>query len=229
MNEAEFFRVSKMPLEKKLDNFTLYVRRQSIARFLALYELFKKIIDIKGSIVECGVHMGGGLMAFAKLSANLEPMAIHRKIIGFDTFEGFPSISERDDNVPPIDFKEEFDTYENLLMAVECYDNNRFLNQYNKIEIIKGDAAKTIPDYINKNSHLVIALLFLDFDLYEPTKVALEYFLPRIPRGGIIAFDELNNEFWKGETVAALEIFKDFNRFKINKFSFDPNISYIIL
>jgi len=47
-------------IEDKLDNFEKYVRRQPLARFLARYELFKKIIPVKGSIVECGVHLGGG-------------------------------------------------------------------------------------------------------------------------------------------------------------------------
>ena len=43
----------------KLNNFELYVKRQALTRFIARYELFKQIISIKGSIVECGVHHGG--------------------------------------------------------------------------------------------------------------------------------------------------------------------------
>lgn len=45
----------------KWDNFEKYVRRQPLARFLARYELFKMQMEIKGSIIECGVHYGGGL------------------------------------------------------------------------------------------------------------------------------------------------------------------------
>lgn len=44
----------------KLRNFEKYVRRQDLARFLARYELFKMIKNTKGSIIECGVHYGGG-------------------------------------------------------------------------------------------------------------------------------------------------------------------------
>lgn len=44
----------------KLRNFEKYVRRQDLARFLARYELFKMIKDVKGSIIECGIHYGGG-------------------------------------------------------------------------------------------------------------------------------------------------------------------------
>ena len=79
----------------KLDNFERYIRRQQLARFMARYDLFKKIINIKGLIIECGVNHGGGLLAWGKMSAALEPYALHRKVIGFDTFEGFPNIHEK--------------------------------------------------------------------------------------------------------------------------------------
>ena len=48
-------------INSKLDNFEKYVRRQALSRFLVRYELFKLIRNIKGSIIECGVHHGGGL------------------------------------------------------------------------------------------------------------------------------------------------------------------------
>ena len=50
-----------------------------------------------------------------------------------------------------------------------------------------------------------MSLLYLDMDIYEPTKVALEQFLPRIPKGGIVVFDELNSRNWPGETQAVLD------------------------
>ena len=87
---------SSCATDKKLANFSKYVRRQNLVRLLVQYELFQRQLRIKGSIVECGVHHGGGVMAWAKLSSILEPYNYHRKIIGFDTFEGFPSVSESD-------------------------------------------------------------------------------------------------------------------------------------
>lgn len=52
------------PMDIKLTNFEKYISRQSMARFLARYELFKMIKNTKGSIVECGVHWGGGHNGF---------------------------------------------------------------------------------------------------------------------------------------------------------------------
>ena len=92
------FDLSQFSTEDKLRNFSKYVRRQDLAGFIAYKELFERQINIKGSIVECGVHQGGGLMTLAKLSTILEPYNYHRKIIGFDTFTGISSLAKFDGN-----------------------------------------------------------------------------------------------------------------------------------
>lgn len=217
-------------IETKLENFTKYVRRQNLTRFIALYELFKQILDVKGSIIECGVYRGFGLMAWANLSAILEPVNLTRRIYGFDTFEGFPSTHEKDKGK-----SSEVDTgslcsnsLEELNKLIEVYDKNRYLGHIKKVELIKGDATKTIPDFVKNNKHLVVSLLFLDFDLYEPTKVAIENFLPRMPKGAIIAFDELDNPIWPGETSALLETI-GINRLRIKRVECDPYIGYAVI
>lgn len=218
----------------KWDNFEKYVRRQSLARFLARYELFKMQMPIKGSIVECGVHYGGGLMAWAKLSANLEPYALDRLIIGLDTFEGFPSIDKKDLSItdnPELKvggLNPNWDVYSELQEIIHQYDQNRFLNQFNKVHLIKGDAVYTIPQLVKEQPHLLVSLLFLDFDLYEATKIALESFIPRMSKGSILALDEVNNPWWPGETRALLESI-NIRDYEIRRFSFDPNIAYIVL
>ena len=57
----------------KIDAFAKFASRQAIAKFLVRYEIFKRILHINGSIVECGVLHGGGVLGFAKLSSILEP------------------------------------------------------------------------------------------------------------------------------------------------------------
>ena len=226
-----FFTISKASTTDKLKNFSKYVRRQDIARFMVYHELFKKQIGIKGSVVECGVHQGGSLMSWAKISSILEPYNCHRKIIGFDTFKGFPKVSKIDKNNKIVKkgmFSEKFNILDDIKLSIKDYDKNRFINHISKIELIKGDATKTIPQFLRKNKHLLISLLFLDFDIYKPTFIALKYFLPRMSKGAIIVFDELNNKQWPGETIALLKKF-NINKHKINNFQFEPNISYIIL
>ena len=73
-----------------------YIKRQNLTRLISLYEIFKMTLDIKGSVVECGVNQGFGVMTWAKLSAILEPTNLTRRIYGYDTFDGFPEVSDQD-------------------------------------------------------------------------------------------------------------------------------------
>ncbi|PJC28772.1 dTDP-6-deoxy-L-hexose 3-O-methyltransferase [Candidatus Shapirobacteria bacterium CG_4_9_14_0_2_um_filter_40_11] len=227
---SQIFNKSPESTEIKLENFPKYVRRQKITRLLSLYELFKKVLSIKGSIIECGVHRGFGLMTWTNLSAILEPNNLTRRIYGFDTFGGFPSIADEDKSqyteIKPGSLST--DSLNELKKLIKIYDANRFLGHIDKVRLIKGDASRTIPAFIKERPHLVVSLLFLDFDLFEPTKVAIENFYPRMPRGSIIAFDELDNPIWPGETLALLKTI-GINKLKIERFDFDPYIGYAVL
>ena len=217
-------------IETKLQNFPKYIRRQNLTRLLALYELFKRILPVKGSVVECGVHRGFGLMAWANMSAVLEPVNLTRRIYGFDTFEGFPSVAKQDKTrLAEVGEGGLYaDSYEELKELVSIYDSNRFLGHVDKVKLIKGNAVETIPTFLADHPHLVVSLLFLDFDLYDPTKAAIEHFFPRIPKGGIIAFDELDNPLWPGETLALLDGI-GINRLRIERMEFDPYIGFAVV
>ncbi|MBF0544817.1 MAG: class I SAM-dependent methyltransferase [Candidatus Riflebacteria bacterium] len=229
-NIEKIFDNCKDTVEIKLENFPKYVRRQHLKRFLALYELFKLALPVKGSVVECGVNRGFGLMAFAKLSTMLEPENLTRRIYGFDTFEGFPTVHEKDSNTvaEPLVGGLKADSFEELNNLIKEYDKDRFLGHLDKVHLVRGDVEETIPKFLQDNPHLIISLLFLDLDLFEPTSVAIKNFLPRVPKGGIIAFDELDNPMWPGETLAALETV-GIRNLELRRFEWDPYIAYAII
>ena len=180
--------------------------------------------------MECGVFRGFSLMSWAKLSTILEPENLTRRIYGFDTFNGFPSVSSSDRNGSGVAEVGDFQasSYEELLELIRLYDQDRFLGHIPKMQLIRGDVIKTIPEFVQQNRHLLVSLLFIDLDLYEPTKVALEQIVPRMPKGAIIAFDELDNPIWPGETEALLEKLS-VNQLEIRRLDWDPYIGYAIL
>lgn len=227
---ADIFSKCTDSVETKLENFPKYVRRQHLKRFLALYEVFKLALPVKGSIVECGVFKGFGVMTWAKLSAMLEPENLTRRIYAFDSFAGFPTVSSQDDNVVtsvnPGDLAA--DSYDELLALIEQYDADRFLGHIPKVQLVRGDVVETLPKFVADNPHLLVSLLFLDLDLYEPTKVALQTILPRMPRGAVVAFDELDNPMWPGETTAMLEATAG-RSLALQRLPWDPYISYAVL
>ena len=219
--------------ETKLANFPKYVRRQHLKRFLAHYEVFKMVLPVKGSIVECGVFHGFGFMSWAKLSTILEPENLSRRVYGFDTFSGFPSIGDEDENVHDshvIALPQTGDlastSKDELEALLVQYDQDRFLGHMDKAHLVAGDACETIPRFLKEHPHLVVSLLFLDFDLYEPTKVAIEHFVPRMPKGAILAFDELDNPIWPGETQALRDTL-GINNVQIERLPWDPYIGFI--
>lgn len=227
-----YFAKSNDSAVEKLENFPKYVSSTTIARFLCKYEIFKHVLGVQGSIIECGVLYGGGLMTWAQLSAVLEPMNHQRKIIGFDTFSGFPSIAKEDmiqttsELVKPGGLA--IDSFQDLKECIQIYDMYRPLSHIWKVKLVKGDAKETIPRFIQNNPHTVVSLLYLDFDIFEPTSVALDYFVDRIPKGGIIAFDQLNSESFHGETVAAIKKL-GISNLRIQRPLLSTSISYAIL
>jgi Macrocin-O-methyltransferase (TylF) len=224
------FERSEDPVGTRLDNFPKYVRRVPLKRFLAMYELFKLISPLKGSIVECGVFRGFGVMSWAKLSAILEPENLTRRIYGFDTFGGFPTVSGTDLSGKAIAAVGELasDSEAELRELISLYDRDRYLGHIPKVELIRGDISETIPKFVEDNQHILVSLLFLDADLYEPTKVALTHILPRMPKGSIVAFDELDNPKWPGETAALLETL-NIGSVKLRRWEWDPYISYFVV
>ncbi|MBW8000469.1 MAG: class I SAM-dependent methyltransferase [Planctomycetes bacterium] len=228
---AEALEQSSLSDVEKMMHFSLYCPRQSIACFLYKYELFKRILNVHGSIIECGVAYGSGLMSFANFSSIFEPVNHTRKVIGFDTFEGFPSLTDKDNQHGDPNAKQggmKVESFDELKRVVDVFDLNRFVGHIDKVELVKGDITKTAPQYLEDNPHLVVSLLYLDLDLYEPTKTAIETFLPRMPKGSIIAFDELNHPDWPGETQAVLEDI-GINNLRIERFPFDSVRSFAVI
>ncbi len=234
----EFYRKLNAFLEEadaslltKMKSFPVFTPRQIIQSFVEKYEIYKLCRNIPGSIIECGTGAGFNLMTFAHLSAIFEPYHYVRKIIGFDTFEGFAGITEKDMTSKALHMKEgglNHGFYEILKDAIALHDMNRPLGHLSKVELVKGDICKTFPVYLKENPSLVIALLYLDLDLYKPTSVILKAALNRIPKGGIIAFDELNHSDYPGETIAVVESI-GISKLRLRRFDISPMLSYAVI
>lgn len=228
----EMFAAAGEPLADRIDAFPKFASRRAIAKFLARNEIFKRILGVNGSIVECGVLHGAGLFTFAQLSAIHEPYNHTRRIVGFDTFTGVPSVHAADTKTGSSSHFASGalagSSEAELRRAIELFDANRPLSHIPKIELVAGDLRQTAAAYVAANAHLVVSLLYLDVDLYEPTRAALQAFMPRMGKGCVIAFDELNAQTFPGETVAAEEVL-GLRNVRIERFPFDPYISYCVL
>jgi hypothetical protein len=227
------FENSPLAVAQRLISFPRHVRRQDLARFLTKYELFKLCLPVHGNVVELGVFAGAGLFTWLHCSAILEPYNHQRRVLGFDTFEGFPALHDKDADAGTSQHLHvgAYSTHRAIRDELEAlarvHDRNRPLGHVPKLELVAGDATETIPRYVREHPHLLVSLLYLDFDLYDPTRVALEHLLPRVPKGGVVAFDELNCPEYPGETTALIEKV-GLDRVELRRFTTDPGISYYI-
>jgi Macrocin-O-methyltransferase (TylF) len=227
---AHLFRDSPDSVSRKLRAFPKYVPREAVGRFLALYELFRRIRRVKGSIVECGVYRGFSLLTWAKVASVLEPENVTRRIYGFDSFAGFPAVTDKDRaaTAAPAVGDMAAAAQAELAALIAAYDADRPLGQIAKVELVPGEMTRTIPEFLARHPHLVVSLLFIDCDLYEPTRAALTHFVPRMPRGAVLAFDELDRPAWPGETLAVLETI-GLRGLRLRRLDWEPHLSYAVL
>ena len=159
-----------------------------------------------------------------------EPFNFGRKIVGFDTFEGFPSVHEKDggDEIVEKGAYAVTKGYEEYLAKILDYHEKQSpITHIKKYELVKGDATKTVREYLDRNPQTIIAFAYFDLDLYEPTKACLEAILPHLTKGAIVAFDELNWSEFPGETRAFNEVL-GINNYIIHKDPNNPRPSYIV-
>ena len=206
----------KKHIEEKdiIKDLGAFTRRMYMTRTLGHFELFKKIHNLPGDIVELGVFKGTTLMGWANFLEIRNMGDRHKKVIGFDTFSGFASFDEKDgatsEEVEKVDggfSSSEF--LPQLEDAISIYDQDRFIPHKKRVELVKGNIETTIPKYVKDNPGLRISLIHFDADLYAPTKVGLEYLWDLVVPGGIIVFDEYGIQPWEGESKAVDEFFSD--------------------
>jgi hypothetical protein len=158
-----------------------------------------------------------------------EPFNYNRRVIGFDTFDGFPSVEPEDGGrIKPGDYSVT-NQWENHLEAIlEFHNQNAPIAQKRKFDLIKGDATVTLPNYLELNPETIIALAYFDFDLYRPTRDCLQAILPHLTKGSVLAFDELNCPEFPGETLALREVL-GLSRYDIRRDPSTPLTSYLII
>lgn len=230
-NIIELFRQCPIPDKEVLSHLGLFIKRQDLSRILFMHELYQKILDVHGVIMEFGVRWGQNLAIFESLRGILEPYNHNRKIIGFDTFEGFPSVHEKDGDSDIIregaySVTEGYESYlENIL---NFHESESPISHIKKFQLVKGDATIMIADYLKQNPETIISFAYFDFDIYSPTFKCLEAIRGHITKGTIIGFDELNHHDFPGETLAFKEVL-GLDRYKIRRSKYSSMQSYIIV
>jgi hypothetical protein len=205
---GQLIRQAPIPDQELGENLPLFQTVRSLKRLLYMNELYRQILPVHGVVMQFGVRWGRDITAFDAFRTIYEPFNISRVVIGFDTFEGFPSVDVKDGAhgmmvEHGLSLSEGYaDQLQALLAQRRGLDP---LPHLERCQLVKGDVTETVPAYLKANPGVIIALAHFDLDLYAPTKAALEAIRPYLTKGSIVAFDELNSTLTPGETEALRE------------------------
>ncbi|MEC4559820.1 MULTISPECIES: dTDP-6-deoxy-L-hexose 3-O-methyltransferase [Pseudomonas] len=192
---------------EKERNLGLFIRSASLARMLAISDLYREIVPLPGSVLDFGTWRGQNAVLCENLRAIFEPFNKQRRVAAFDTFAGYKS-HDSDSKVANEHFQDGcYDTgsgyadYLRHLLAV--HESINALPQVSSgHQVVEGDIKDTLPRFIEENRNLLVALAFFDMNLEGPTRFALEQILPRCVPGSQLAFFQLQRDFLPGEGYA---------------------------
>lgn len=164
----EVFRYAD-PFQKKIYDRCRLVRDEN-RTLLSCHELYvlnsflRQVDTVSGGIAEVGIYKGGS----AKL-LSLEKK--NKTLYLFDTFEGLPQTTGKDD------------TFHRKGMYAETYAAVRkYLSGFKNVFIYKG----YFPQTTGPIKHKRFSFVHLDVDLYKTTLGGLKFFYPRMNKGGVI-------------------------------------------
>lgn len=190
----------------------VFSRRMFMSRILGHWEVYKKVANLPGDVVELGVYKGESLLNWAKFAEILNPGDRSKRVIGFDHWQGLQNFTEHDGRAEhagnmeggwsPAGFEA------SLRELVDLFHEDSFVPKKPRIELVDGDIRETVFSYVQENPGLRISLLHFDCDMYEPTLAGLKALYDRVVAGGIVLFDEYGIREWAGESRAVDEFFE---------------------
>jgi len=190
-------------------------------------DIFNKVRNLNGDIVECGVFKGSGMMLWLKLLKMYSPHD-SRKVIGFDFFgKDFVETLTGSDHDG---MKEVFDRCqaENNDLSTETL-SKKFVAagaSPDRFQLVKGDISKTIPEFLSTRPGMRVSVLYLDVDTEEPTYNALVALWDRVVPGGIVVFDEYGYHVWS-ESNAVDRFVKEKN-LTLHKFNVPSPTAFLV-
>ncbi len=218
-----------IPDHELLLNMGLFLVPQTLSRILFMDFLYRKILETQGVILEFGCRWGQNLSLFSAMRGIYEPFNRLRRIVGFDTFQGFPSVSRKDGALLSkggYAVTQDYEKYLERILALQEQESPQA--HLRRFEVIKGDACVKLRNYLKSHLETVVALAYFDMDLYKPTRECLLAIKNRLTIGSVIGFDEANDSSTPGETAALLEVL-GLNRFALKRFPHNSRTSYLVI
>ena len=186
-----------------MDHWSAYCGVENLARALYIVEALRSTLRVPGDAVECGAWRGATTLLMAKV-LKIETRESTKHVQAFDTWQGFQGWGPHDNEQTRAEYDVDgpqanrfVETLAELRDLIALYDLPVTLHQ--------GFLQQTLPAFVRDLPGWKCAFVYLDVDLYEPTKAALDALYPHLSPGAIILCDEYSCPQWPGETCAVDE------------------------
>lgn len=215
----------------KAHAFPRFLPRQAISYFLARDMIFREILNVHGSILDFGLYRGSSFFTWQQLSAIYEPYNHIRKVIGFDSFQGFSSFGEHDKSKENNDLSIRkkggmaYDGEREIQKSIDLFNLNRPIGHVEKGGVVEGELPKSCKTYLDDHPEIIVSLANFGLGLYEPTVELLKLIKPRLIKGSVVVMEDLNQSTWPGETKALMEVF-ELDEILIKRVPYCPHISW---
>jgi len=143
------------------------------------------VLGVSGDVCEFGVAQG----ATSALMAN-EIMTTNKKLWLFDSFEGLPRPTEQDKLKDDIFNLGSIEAYAGTMASNADSVRNRLTEigfPQTRAMVVPGFIEETIK---SKSLPTEVAFAYIDFDFYEPIKIALEFLDRALVMGGCAIVDD---------------------------------------
>jgi SAM-dependent methyltransferase len=219
--------------DEKERSLGLFLRGSLLARILAITDIYKQIIDIPGAIFDIGTWRGQTAVICENLRAIYEPLHFNRRIVCFDTFEGYQGFSDKDkatrlhrDGTYGVG-GEDYAAFLNHLL-IQHEKSNAMGHNNGKHRVVKGDCRATIPQFFADHPNEYLALAFFDVNSYDPTLKAFEQVWEKLVPGGIAAFWQLTRDSIPAEARVYAERIMPGYKHTIRRSPTYPGLCYLI-
>ena len=171
--------------------FYQFCTTDRLSKLLAQFKIFEQVCKIPGDIIEFGVFKGNSLI---RLIIFREILSRTKNIYALDKFGEFKIprlILDSDKKKLKLFLK---DAGKKSISLKFLKKNLISRGLYRNVNLIKGDIFKTLNNFLLRNKKKKFSFVNLDVDLYHVTYFILKKIWPKVNKGGIILFDEYNEE-----------------------------------
>lgn len=217
--------------EEKERSLGLFLRGSLLARILAVAHIYQQIVEIPGIVFDIGTWRGQTAVLCENFRAIYEPLHFNRRIVCFDTFEGYAGFGDQDRATA----LHQEGTYsvggtayaDHLAHLLQVHERANAMGHNNgKHQVIAGDCRETIPAFFEDHPNEILSLAFFDVNALAPTREALDQVWKRLAPGGIVAFWQLTRAGMRAEGQAYAADILNQHRHTLHRAPTYPSLCY---